>query len=100
MNYESEFIDKVKSFGMLKYPPHKIAHLIQPNNLEQFLEDINNESSELYKAYQQGMMTGQYTTDKALFDAAKNNNTDANYKLNERQQIERVESVIHDRFGI
>lgn len=100
MNYDNAFIEKVKSFGMLKYPPHKMAFLLQPENREQFLLDIEDTESELYKAYQQGMMTGQYTSDKALFDASKNNDSDANNKLNDRQQKERVDTAIYERFGL
>lgn len=100
MNYDNAFIEKVKSFGMLKYPAHKMVNLLQPENREQFLVDIEDTESKLYKAYQQGMMTGQYSLDKPLFDASKNNDSDANNKLNERQQTDRVDTAIYERFGI
>lgn len=100
MKYDNTFIEKVKSFGMLKYPPHKMVFLLQPENKEQFLLDMENHESELYRAYQQGIMTGQYTSDKALFDASKNNDSDANTKLYHRQQTERIDTAIHERFLI
>ena len=100
MNYDNAFIEKVKAFGVLGYPPHEIIYLVKPEDPDQFLEDMENPKHEIYKAYHEGKVTGQYTSDKALFDAAKNNNTDANEKLNQRQQKKKIDTTIHERFHI
>lgn len=100
MNYNSATIEKVRAFGVLGYPPHEIIHLVEPENEEQFLKDIQDPEHAVYKAYQKGKTTGQYTMDKALFDAAKANGTEANEKLNQRQQKKRVETAIYERFNI
>lgn len=100
MNYDSVFIEKVKAFGVLGYPPHEIVHLVEPDNPKQFILDMQNTESEIYQCYQKGKMTGQYTTDKALFDAAKNNDSDANEKLNLRQEKKRIDTAIHERFEL
>ncbi len=100
MNYNSATIEKVRAFGVLGYPPHEIIHLVEPENEEQFLKDIQDPEHPISKAYQKGKTTGQYTMDKALFDAAKANGIEANEKLNQRQQKKRVETAIYERFNI
>lgn len=100
MNYDSAFIEKVRAFGVLGYPPHEIIYLVEPDDATEFEKDIQNPNHELYKAYQKGKTTGQYTMDKALFDSAKANDSDANEKLNQRQQRKIVQTAIHERFNI
>ncbi|MBF0649198.1 hypothetical protein IR083_10230 [Dysgonomonas sp. GY75] len=100
MNYDSALIEKVRAFGVLGYPAHEIVYLVEPEDPEQFVQDIQDPESEIYKAYHKGKTTGQYTMDKALFDAGKANDTDANEKLNQRQQRKKVETAIHERFNI
>ncbi len=100
MNYDNAFIEKVRAFGVLGYPAHEIVYLVEPENPEQFVTDIQNPDSEIYKAYHKGKTTGQYTMDKSLFDLAKANNPDANDKLNHRKQIKRVETAIYERFNV
>jgi len=100
MNYDNAFIEKVRAFGILGYPPHEITFLVEPDDPEQFLEDIQDPESEIYKAYHKGKTTGRYTMDKSLFDNAKNSNVDANDKLIHRQERKRVDTVIHENFGL
>lgn len=100
MSYDSAFIEKVRAFGILGYPAHEIIYLVEPEDAVQFQRDIQDPEHEIYKAYQKGKTTGQYTMDKALFDSAKANNTDANDKLNQHQQGKRVQTAIYERFDI
>lgn len=100
MKYDSAFIEKVRAFGVLGNPLHEIIYLVEPEDPEQFEKDFQDPESEIYQAYHKGMVTGQYTMNKALFDAAKANNTDANERLNQRQQRKAVETAIHERFNI
>lgn len=100
MNYNSATLEKVRAFGVLGYPPHEIIHLVEPEDPLQFEKDLLDPQSVIYQAYHKGKATGQYTMDKALFDAAKANNADANEKLNQRRQRKRVETAILERFNI
>ena len=100
MSYDDAFIEKVRAFGVLGYPVHEIIFLVEPDDPEQFKHDIQNPDSEIYKAYHKGKTTGQYTMDKSLFDNAKNNNIDANDKLDQRQSRKRIDTVIHENFGL
>lgn len=100
MNYDSAIIEKVRAFGVLGYPAHEIVYLVEPEDPEQFVLDIQDPETDIYKAYHKGKVTGQYTMDKALFDAGKANDMDANEKLNQRQQRKRIETAIHERFNI
>lgn len=100
MSYDRAFIEKVRAFGVLGYPPHEIIYLVEPEDPEQFEKDMLDPEHEIYKAFQKGKTTGQYTMDKALFDSAKANDSDSNEKLIQRQQRKRVETAIHERFGL
>lgn len=93
-------IEKVKAFGVLGYPAHEIVYLVEPDNPEQFVKDIKDPKHEVYKAFQKGKMTGQYTMDKVLFDSAKANNTEANENLIQRQRQKKIETAIYERFNI
>lgn len=99
MNYDSVFIEKVKAFGILGYPVHKIIHLVKPEDPNKFCLDFDDPESIIYKAYNEGRTTGQYTMDKSLFDQAKGN-IDANDKLSQRQQLERIDATIYERFKV
>lgn len=100
MKYDSVFIEKVKAFGMLRYPAHEIIFLVEPEDPAQFTQDFNNPDHELFKAYQQGKISGQYAMDKALFDQGKSNNMDANEKLNQRQRVQRIDTEIYKNFNL
>ncbi|MDR1883756.1 MAG: hypothetical protein LBR26_13370 [Prevotella sp.] len=100
MSYDNAFIEKVKAFGVLGYPAHEIAFLVDPEDPEQFETDLQDTQSVIYRAYHKGKVTGQYTMDKALFDAAKANDADANEKLNRRQHIKILETAIREKFNL
>lgn len=100
MKYDSAFIEKVKAFGILGYPAHKIIHLVKPEDPEQFLLDFDEPTTVIYQAYHEGQTTGQYTLDKSLFDQAKGNSIEANDKLIQRQQNERIDTAIYERFKL
>lgn len=100
MKYDNGFIEKVKAFGILKYPAHEIIFLVEPEDPEQFTLDFNNPDHEIYKAYHQGKASGQYAMDKALFDQGKSSNMDANEKLNARQRTQRIDTEIYKNFNL
>jgi hypothetical protein len=100
MNYDNAILEKVRAFGVLGTPIEEMVYLVEPDDPEQFELDMQNPDSEIYNAYQKGMATGKYTMGKALFDQSKNNNLDANDKLFQRQQTQRINSAIHDKFKL
>lgn len=100
MSYDNSFIEKVRAFGVLGYPAHEIVFLVEPDDPEQFQKDMCNPDNEIYQAYNKGKATGQYTMDKSLFDNAKNSNVDANEKLDQRQSRKRIDTIIHENFGL
>jgi hypothetical protein len=100
MSYDNTFVEKVRAFGVLGYPAYEIVFLVEPDDPDQFEKDIHNPDSEIYQAYHKGKTTGQYTMDKSLFDNAKNNNVDANDKLDQRQSRKRIDTIIHENFGL
>ena len=100
MSYDNAFIEKVRAFGVLGYPVHEIIFLVGPDDPEKFKKDMQDPKSEIYLAYHKGKTTGKYTMDKALFDNAKNNSIDANDKLDQRQSKQRIDTIIHEKFGL
>jgi hypothetical protein len=100
MSYDNAFIEKVRAFGVLGYPVHEIIFLAEPDDPVRFEKDIRNPDSEIYKAYHKGKATGQYTMDKSLFDSAKNSNIEANDKFGQRQNKKRIDTTIHENFGL
>jgi hypothetical protein len=100
MNYDNAFVEKVRAFGVLGYPAHEIVFMVDPDDPERFRKDICNPDSKIYQAYHKGKATGQYTMDKSLFDNAKNSNVDANDKLDQRQSRKRIDTIIHENFGL
>lgn len=100
MEYDETFLEKVRAFGMLRYSVNDIIHLVEPEDPDQFVKDFEDPESELHKAYKKGSMTGKYTMDKALFDVAKNNDPTANQLLVDRQDKDRINGAIYERFGI
>lgn len=100
MKYDNALLEKVRAFGVLGTPIEEMVYLVDPDDSEMFEKDMQNPDTEIYKAYQKGMATGKYTMGKALFDQGKNNSLEANEKLYQRQQIQRINSAIHDKFQL
>lgn len=100
MNYDNAFLEKVRAFGVLGTPVEEMVYLVEPDDPELFEKDMQDPGTEIYKAYHKGMATGKYTMGKALFDQGKSNNLEANEKLFQRQQIQRINSAIHEKFQL
>lgn len=99
--YDSIFLSKISSFGVLGYSPEKIIYLVDPENPEQFLKDIGTPGTEVYKAYHKGKTTGEYTMDKVLFDkATKDRDTEANTQINQRMQNNKINDKLSENFGL
>ncbi|MDR1544431.1 MAG: hypothetical protein LBS50_08520 [Prevotellaceae bacterium] len=99
--YSEQFLDKVRSFGVLGYSCEKIIDLVEPDNIVQFRVDFHTETSEVFRAYRKGRTTGEYNADKELFDqSVKGHNLTANNILNERKQKNKINELINCYFGL
>jgi hypothetical protein len=98
--YSPEFIEQVRSFGMLGYSVEKIIDLTEPDNPEQLRLDFDTPGHVIYKAYRKGKTTGTYSLDKDLFDKAKAHDSGANIALTERMQQQKIDDTIFQNFGL
>ena len=92
--YDESFLNKISSFGVLGYSVEKIIFLVDPENPEALKRDIETPGTDVYKAYWKGKTTGEYTMDKVLFD------TDANERMRNRMQLDKINDKINESFGL
>lgn len=101
MIYDTTFLAKISSFGVLGYSVDKIIYLVDPDDPEQLKRDIETPGTEVYKAYNKGKTTGEYTMDKVLFEkATKDRDTEANNQINHRMYLNKVNDKIKESFGL
>lgn len=101
MEYDTTFLAKISSFGVLGYSPEKIIDLVDPEDPAQFQKDVETPGTEAYKAYHKGSTTGEYTMDKVLFDlATKDRNSEATIQINQRLQTKKINDKIREKFGL
>ncbi len=99
--YSPEFLDKVRSFGILGYSADRIIYLIDPEDPNQFKTDLLDQNSPVYLAYHKGKTTGEYSMDKELFDkSVKGHDITANQSLFDRLHKNKVNDTILERFGV
>ncbi len=101
MEYSKEFLENVRSFGILGYSVDKIIDLTEPDDEEKFRDDFENPKSPVYKSYRKGKTTGEYNMDKELFDAStKSHDVKANETLKDRLQRNKINDTIFQHFGL
>lgn len=101
MEYDTTFLAKISSFGVLGYSPKKIIDLVDPEYPEQFQKDVETPGTEVYKAYHKGKTTREYSMDKVLFDmATKDRDAEANNQMNQRMHLKKVDDKIKESFGL
>lgn len=99
--YDESFLNKISSFGVLGYSVEKIIFLVDPENPEALKRDIETPGTDVYKAYWKGKTTGEYTMDKVLFDKGiKDRDTDANERMRNRMQLDKINDKINESFGL
>lgn len=71
MDYSKEFLQKIKSFGLLGWDLEKILSVLslQPHERAQFLADFEDEDSIVFAMYQNGLTTGQFNLAAAEYKA-------------------------------
>lgn len=71
MDYSKEFLQKIKSFGLLGWDLDKILSVLslQPYERAQFLADFADEDSVVFAMYQNGLTTGQFNLSAAEYKA-------------------------------
>ena len=99
--YDESFLNKISSFGVLGYSVEKIIFLVDPENPEALKRDIETPGTDVYKAYWKGKTTGEYTMDNVLFDkGTKDRDTDANERMRNRMQLDKINDKINESFGL
>ena len=71
MDYSKEFLQKIKSFGLLGWDLTKILSVLALTSTEkaQFLADFEDEDSIVFAMYQNGLTTGQFNLSAAEYKA-------------------------------
>ena len=99
--YDESFLNKISSFGVLGYSVEKIIFLVEPENPEALRQDIETPGTDVYKAYWKGKTCREYTMDKVLFDkGTKDRDTDANERMRNRMQLDKINDKINESFGL
>lgn len=85
---EESFLDKVESFGMVRYPLDRILNIIRKEyDPELFESEFNNPQSDIAQAYQRGVDIADYEIDRSLLIAAKSGDLSALEKYERRLRI-------------
>ena len=85
--YDESFLNKISSFGVLGYSVEKIIFLVDPENPEALKRDIETPGTDVYKAYWKGKRT-------------KDRDTDANERMRNRMQLDKINDKINESFGL
>ena len=96
MNYTKEILERVKNAGILQYNIDKVVNLINPENEQQFREDIINTETVLNFIYTEGLNQGQYKVDVALF---KLQSAEAEIKTLEVKRQREADAMIAEYLG-
>jgi len=100
MDYPDETLALISGFGVLGYSIEQITTLLDIDDVVAFSRDMETPGTPAYKNYHRGRQTGQYTLDKELYDSAKNHDLDANDKMVARMGTQKVNQLIHQKFGL
>lgn len=77
MDYTDEFLKKVTSIGALGYSLRRALLVINVQDERQFAKDWDDKDSPVYKAYQRGRASADYTIHSKLYELAKTGDTKA-----------------------
>lgn len=94
--------DRIEAFAKLKYTREQIAIALGPNKLKQkdLLQNLHDETTEEYRAYQKGSVMGDAEVDIALsIEAQKGDNFSAAELLN-RQNQRRISDARKELFNL
>jgi hypothetical protein len=101
MIYTDDFLAQVTNFGVLGYSFDRIVSLLDPAGSDEMKADFQNPGSVLFKAYQKGRVSGQYSLDRQLYDqATKGKNLIANEQLYNRIADEHISDALNEHFNL
>lgn len=85
--YSKEILNKIKTMGVMGYTTKKILNIMEPEDPVDFQNDLDDPESELAKAYEQGTDQRDFQIDYALWLKAKEGDTKALDKWEERNSF-------------
>jgi hypothetical protein len=94
--YPKEILDRVRAFAALQYDIGKIVKLINPEDYEQFKQDIQDETHVLFHVYNQGIDHGKFKLDAALL---KLQSAEADKALLEVKRQREVDNAVAEYLG-
>lgn len=71
MKFTEKQLREIKNFGVLQYDIEKVLLLIQPENPDQFRNELKDINTEIGKAYAEGFLSGKYSLDAQQFEVSK-----------------------------
>ena len=69
MNWTAEQSEQIQEFGRTQFKVSDVAIVLQISEME-FLQEMENEQSEAYKAYWKGRLLGEYEIRKSVMELA------------------------------
>lgn len=96
MDYSKEILERVKNAGILQYNTEQVVTLINPEDEQQFRNDIANPNSVLCFIYTEGLNHGKYNLDVALF---KLQSAEADKALLEVKRQREVDNAVAEYLG-
>jgi hypothetical protein len=84
--YGSEFLKKMKLFGLMRYDFERIAVIVAEDKSEhvdavQFERDFHSPDHPVFREYDKGRKSADFSIEKALFDKAVTGDKDAVVEL-------------------
>ena len=97
MDYNDEFLKKIRSFGVVQYSVDQIISILNPENPEQLKEDLKNEESVVHLMYMAGVNSGKYNQDMIQFSIQQ---SVAEVQKLKTQQYKQYAELKKELFGI
>lgn len=96
MTYPDDILKKVKQFGYLQYDVKKIVSILNIEDVETFVQDIQNVDEPLCVMYQSGLNTGLFNLDAAEF---KLKSAEADQARIDLEREKKLDILINDYLG-
>ena len=100
MELSGEDYSILEDCGRLNYPPGKIIRLLKISDADAFLEEFNDEESEISLAYEYGKSTGEYTSDMKILKKSEEGDADFLSLGDKRRYFRRIDQLKKELFNI
>jgi hypothetical protein len=103
MDYGENFLNRIKSFGLLRYTLDRILILISEDkniDIEKFKEDFSNKEHPVFLNYHSGFKSADYAIEISLFNRAKEGEKDAIETLEKYRGMREYESYVSRLFDV